>query len=1100
MMVTFISECEKKALNHTRRVLDAFAGRIGSRTWQTVITEEGLRAVKKLLRKTATKNTAVSCHWIRSRSRSELLWVVGNKHKFNHEGIVPVNYTHKTIINIQWENDWHYLPLIKALTALAALFHDWGKASEFFQYKLFLKHPVGDPFRHEWVSLLFISALCQHKTDQAWLQALADGQVDFTALKQTVTANKKPFDGLSNAALLLGWLVATHHRLPITEKSSTHKTWDLPKQLKRIRSDWGYENHYFDDYEQQLARCFHYPNGLPSEAKTWLREVKKWSRKLLDSLPLLEQAVEDGSWRAIVQQCRLCLMLGDHYYSSLEPSSQYRLKYRELKLYANTDKHHKPKQTLDEHLLGVAKQSIRTAHFLPIFAGASFQGETVFYPADTPPALKKRSAEKKFHWQDKAVDKIQQWRQQQKDILNSQHFGCFVVNMASTGKGKTFANAKIMRALSENGDVLRYILALGLRTLTLQTGDEYRNRIGLGADDLAVLIGSRAVQELHQNQHTVQQTEVDIYGGSESSESLLDNELDFETNAHIEEMLKTVLRRSKDCQFLYAPVLVCTIDHIMAATETLRGGRYILPTLRLMSSDLVIDEIDDFDGKDLIAIGRLIHLAGMLGRKVMISSATIPPDLAEGYFNAYQSGWTLFAQTRNKRKDVACMWVDEFKTEIHSLSAHIDSEPTDQYRKHHQLFTHDRLNKLKKEVVKRKAVIEPLSAESDSPPETLEQYFFKTIRNAIIEQHKKHGYLDEQTGKTVSIGLVRVANISPCIDLTRYLLSAKWDDGIDIRTMAYHSQQVLIMRNAQEKHLDDVLKRKQGQQQIIKNPIIRNHINQSEGDVVIFILVSTPVEEVGRDHDFDWAVVEPSSYRSIIQLAGRVLRHQALTQDINKPNIALLQTNLRGLKGEKVAYCRPGYESSALTLQTKNLKQLVDKEALAKRVDASLRIQRAERLDPYHNLADLEHEAIHRLLTAYDNLEAGSLQDWLSGNWWLTGMPQKLVRFRLEHATRQQNLYLVPIDGELKFCEKDAYGEPVPVEKTYGIEPADQLTRQQCQRLWLQRDYLSLLEETGKPSVDEAALVYGELNFSQYKETDQFLYSEELGLQRKKHQ
>ena len=46
------------------RVLDAFANRIGNRTWQTVITNEGLLAVKKLLRKTASKNTAVSCHWI----------------------------------------------------------------------------------------------------------------------------------------------------------------------------------------------------------------------------------------------------------------------------------------------------------------------------------------------------------------------------------------------------------------------------------------------------------------------------------------------------------------------------------------------------------------------------------------------------------------------------------------------------------------------------------------------------------------------------------------------------------------------------------------------------------------------------------------------------------------------------------------------------------------------------------------------------------------------------------------------------------------------------------------------------------------------------
>ena len=93
MMVTFVSQCEKKALNRTRRVLDSFANRIGDNTWQTVITNEGLGAVRKLLRKTASKNTAVSCFWIRSRSRSELVWIVGKRDKFNSEGVVPVNYT-----------------------------------------------------------------------------------------------------------------------------------------------------------------------------------------------------------------------------------------------------------------------------------------------------------------------------------------------------------------------------------------------------------------------------------------------------------------------------------------------------------------------------------------------------------------------------------------------------------------------------------------------------------------------------------------------------------------------------------------------------------------------------------------------------------------------------------------------------------------------------------------------------------------------------------------------------------------------------------------------------------------------------------------------
>ena len=98
MMVTFVSQCEKKALKRTRRVLDAFAHRIGDNSWQTVITQEGLQAVKKLLRKTASKNTAIACHWIRSRSHTELIWTIGRRDTFNSQGHVPVNLTNKEVI------------------------------------------------------------------------------------------------------------------------------------------------------------------------------------------------------------------------------------------------------------------------------------------------------------------------------------------------------------------------------------------------------------------------------------------------------------------------------------------------------------------------------------------------------------------------------------------------------------------------------------------------------------------------------------------------------------------------------------------------------------------------------------------------------------------------------------------------------------------------------------------------------------------------------------------------------------------------------------------------------------------------------------------
>ena len=103
MMVTFVSQCEKKALKRTRRVLDSFADRIGDNTWQTIITLEGLDAVKKLLRKTASKSTAVSCHWIRSRSHTELVWVVGNRDRFNDRGVVPVHYTQTNVFIGEYE-------------------------------------------------------------------------------------------------------------------------------------------------------------------------------------------------------------------------------------------------------------------------------------------------------------------------------------------------------------------------------------------------------------------------------------------------------------------------------------------------------------------------------------------------------------------------------------------------------------------------------------------------------------------------------------------------------------------------------------------------------------------------------------------------------------------------------------------------------------------------------------------------------------------------------------------------------------------------------------------------------------------------------------
>jgi len=684
MMVTFVSQCEKKALNRTRRVLDAFANRIGDNTWQTIITEDGLIAVKTLLRKTATKNTAVSCHWIRSRSRSELVWIVGNRKQFNLEGIVPVNTTRKNVMNSEWENDWHYLPVIKALVAIAALLHDWGKATALFQRKLKTNSRLGDPLRHEWISCLLLNALVKQagNTDEAWLKLLASGEFNEQILiKMVISNNPKPLDGLPPIAQLVGWLILTHHRLPSSvnpKQEDTQAREDIQRMLKSISSSWHYQNQ--NDDGKRLKACFEFPEGLLSQSTPWLKQLKKWSAKLLPLEPQIQQLLDNGAYRLVLHHARLCLMLGDHYYSSCDADKKWKTP---VSLIANTDNHRQPKQKLDEHLVNVCGHALRISQNLSRFT-------TDMDKAYDIKSLKQKSPDG-YQWQDKAVDKINRFKLEQQSS-NEAGYGWFIVNMASTGCGKTIANAKIMRALSGDGETLRFILALGLRTLTLQTGDEYRDRIGLKNDELAVLIGSSAIKELHEKATSNVDEQSDFEeSGSESLEALLNEELDYD-EAPTADFLDAIIPKykpnlaEKNKAFLYKPVLACTIDHIIAATETTRGGKYILPSLRLLSSDLVIDEVDDFDGNDLIAIGRLIHLAGMLGRKVMISSATIPPALAEGFFNAYQAGWTLHSHFKAAHSQVACAWIDEFGTETHRIENANSIERCQTYQNFHRQF------------------------------------------------------------------------------------------------------------------------------------------------------------------------------------------------------------------------------------------------------------------------------------------------------------------------------------------------------------------------------------------------------------------------------
>ena len=140
-------------------------------------------------------------------------------------------------------------------------------------------------------------------------------------------------------------------------------------------------------------------------------------------------------------------------------------------------------QTLDEHLLGVQAHAALVARSLPSLAHS--------LPAlKNHKPLKKRSADARFAWQDKAADLAASVRTQ------TAAQGAFIVNMASTGCGKTLGNARLMNALADPGTGLRCAFAIGLRTLTLQTGRSFQNDLQLGEDQLAIQVGGAASRAL----------------------------------------------------------------------------------------------------------------------------------------------------------------------------------------------------------------------------------------------------------------------------------------------------------------------------------------------------------------------------------------------------------------------------------------------------------------------------------------------------------------------------------------------------------------------------------------------------------------------------
>ncbi|WP_372815909.1 type I-F CRISPR-associated helicase Cas3f [Psychrobacter sp.] len=1009
MIVTFVSQCEKKSLKRTRRILDSFANRIGDNVWQTAITEDGLQTVKQLLRKSATKSTAVSCHRNKTRQLTELVWIVGNKRRFNEVGVVPVNRTKRNILHSEWENEWSYASSIQIIATLAALLHDIGKSTVGFQKKLLVGSKQGDSYRHEWISLkLFELMIGDCSTDEAWLDHLMklNEWLENNNIENLLSnANKDVVNikAMPPLAQWVAWLIVTHHRLPPIKKVfypyKDIQRLQLPQNTLEIKRDlnqfygkiepfdyWVKNPKSLEQMTKAQLKDFWQFEHLVIDSPAWQKNIKRWSKKALNDpnlMQLSQQAVDDNkaiSDPFLLHISRLCLMVGDHNYSSLkEDDSRCITVDSSFKnLAANTDRTASTptvKQSLEEHLLGVGSFTAHFCHALPIIAS-----EMPTLRNHDP--LAKPTGIERFKWQNQAFKMTYGLQEATRE------HGFFGVNMASTGAGKTIGNARIMYALADPKKGARFTIALGLRILTLQTGLSFRKNLKLAGDQLAILVGGSANKKLFELAYDNKTNDItDIIGeykkddepdnesetfGSESSEDLLDEIVDSDIDYQDYEALNldTVIASPKARDLIFAPIVTCTVDHIIQASECKRGGKYIAPMLRLLSSDLILDEPDDFDQADLPALSRLVHLAGLFGTRVLLSSATLTPDLVTGLFEAYMEGRKLFNQSQNKpTPKVVCAWFDEQPKAMLSEQC----SDVNGFQNSHKQFCEKRASYLAQQPIRRKAEILPFSANYTKDKAS---QFYSTLAQTLVDaaiglHYKYHEVSDNklQADKDVrvSIGLIRVANINNITSIAMQLFKADnitVPDDTVIHVACYHAKQLLLLRNALENKLDRILDRSDSKVSIFVHSEIKQAIANNPNKNHIFMVLATPVAEVGRDHDYDWAIVEPSSMRSIIQLAGRVWRHRP-DKVANEPNILLLQYNIRYFKhpnGKRPIFTYPGFETTLFKPPSYDLNELMTAEQLAQ-VDARPRIKAAHD-KTVETLSDLEHQVMRHLLNS----------------------------------------------------------------------------------------------------------------------------------------
>lgn len=796
---------------------------------------------------------------------------------------------------------------VRRLADFSGLSHDIGKLTQQFLGKLQLGQPQRDAISHEWVSAWVLAHMleCGAVNWESWCAAWNAWETDGArhVLRHGGTSAQawRPFtavDDFRSAALMV---VATHHRLLSLDAAREHG-----RHARRTRPD---------DAQLGAPQQNHVSGVTPTTDETlWRRpaswdahasERKHWQQVLAQGQQHWAQASDQAApaedarryWHKVALIARAAVVWADQHVSRINFADHSdKATYGKVAAYANSWRGRPGRSTqlnqpLTWHLMQVgARAKDHAGFFGPQNLPAVPAG--VRHAARPQP---EQAGSARFAWQAHAYEFIRRTRA---ECQGAQAF--LIFNVASTGSGKTRANFQVLDACRRPDEPLRVTAGFNLKTLTLQTGRAYRKELGLSADDCACIIGDPLARSLHLHEELDDEQAAapeSVHSSGCDSKEFLESLPDWVLG------LDEPDKGHHHATLVAAPVVVATMDYLVAAGDPTQQAGHVHALLRLAHSDLIVDEADSYDPEGLVAVLRVVHMAGMFGRNVVIASATLSPVLAERIEQAWQSGLALCRAGESAPLHAQTLLLSNLGGPAGTHSRH--GLHTETFGDWYRAQLAGLYAATADTPVHRLACIVPIQPCSSDARSAL----YGTVAQTCLKGHVRHGWPAAwgERKLRVSVGVVRLANVTPVQELADFLVEQTWPCGVAVKVCAYHARELAMRRYLKEQALDRLLKRA-GDPDLAQHPLIKAALAEQPEHIreLILIVVASPVEEVGRDHDFDWAVIEPSSLHAIIQLTGRVNRHRLRV--VTRPNIFILARNLKSLEGEQLSFSRPGLQ------------------------------------------------------------------------------------------------------------------------------------------------------------------------------------------------